>query len=93
MKNEDSSDYSSFLSSDEFIDNNIIIHNIYDGIDIHYYFDKEEDGSIGFRYDFIVNPGADINQIKFKLEGADKYEINSDGELVLHTSFGETFIH
>jgi hypothetical protein len=89
MKNEDSSDYSSFLSSDEFIDNNIIIHNIYDGIDIHYYFDKEEDGSIGFRYDFIVNPGADINQIKFKLEGADKYEINSDGELVLHTSFGE----
>jgi hypothetical protein len=89
MKREDSSDDSSILSWDEFIDNNIIIHNIFNGIDIRYYFNNESDGSIGFRYDFIVNPGADLSQIKIKLDGTDKYEINNVGELVLHTSIGE----
>ncbi len=42
----------------------VIVKNVYNGIDIRYYFDK------GFlRYDYIVHPGADPSQIKFKLRG------------------------
>jgi hypothetical protein len=65
------------------------VKNVYKGIDIRYYFDKGEDGRVGLRYDFIVNPGADISQIKIKLEGADKYSVNQNGELVIETSIGE----
>jgi hypothetical protein len=63
----------------------IMLKNVYDGIDIRYYFDN---GAI--RYDFIVMPGADPGQIKFKLEGTDKTYVNSKGSLVFITRFGET---
>ncbi len=59
------------------------IQEIYDGIDIKYYFDN---GLL--RYDYIVKPNADPNQIKIKLEGVDGYEVNEWGELILHTHLG-----
>jgi hypothetical protein len=41
-----------------------VVKNVYNGIDLRYYFDK------GYlRYDFIVQPGADPSQIKFELDG------------------------
>ena len=61
-----------------------VIKNIYPGIDMRYYFQNNN-----LRYDYIVNPNADISQIKIALEGAFGYSLNQKGELVLKTRFGE----
>ncbi|MFN4233475.1 MAG: SBBP repeat-containing protein [Bacteroidia bacterium] len=61
-----------------------LVKNVYEGIDIRYYFDK---GSL--RYDYIVHAGADPSQIRFTLPGSDKTYINSKGNLVFTTRFGE----
>jgi len=60
------------------------IEELYQGIDIKYYFDE---GLL--RYDFIIKPGADIAQITIALEGMDSYTINDNGELELETSLGK----
>ncbi|MCX7745177.1 MAG: SBBP repeat-containing protein [Flavobacteriales bacterium] len=65
----------------------VIVKNIYDGIDIRYYFDR------GFlRYDYVVHPGADPNQIKFKLIGQNSAYLKDDGNLAFTTRFGEVQI-
>jgi len=61
-----------------------VVKNVYNGIDIRYYFDK---GSL--RYDYVVHPGADPAQIVFTLEGSDKTYVNERGNLVFTTRFGE----
>jgi hypothetical protein len=61
-----------------------VVKNVYQGIDIRYYFDK---GSL--RYDFIVHPNADPNQIKFTLRGQDKAYTKGDSKLCFTTRFGE----
>ncbi|NOX18726.1 MAG: hypothetical protein GXO87_10665, partial [Chlorobi bacterium] len=60
------------------------VKELYEGIDIKYYFDE---GLL--RYDFIVKPGADISQITITLEGIDNYTINEKGELEQQTSLGK----
>ncbi len=59
------------------------VKELYNGIDIKYYFDK---GLL--RYDYIVKPGADISQINIELEGVENYSINKAGELEIETSLG-----
>jgi len=59
------------------------IENLYQGIDIKYYFD----GGL-LRYDFIVRPGADISPISIEMEGIEQYSVNNNGELELETSLG-----
>ena len=61
-----------------------VVKDVYNGIDLRYYFDK---GSL--RYDYIVRPGADPAQIVFTLEGSDKTYVNEKGNLVFTTRFGE----
>ena len=61
-----------------------LVKDVYTGIDMRYYFDK---GLL--RYDYIVNPGADPSQIRFKIEGSDKTYLNDKDELVFTTCFGE----
>lgn len=57
--------------------------NVYDGIDVHYYsVDKN------LKYDFYVNPGADINQIQMQCEGVNNISVNTKGELLIHTKWG-----
>jgi hypothetical protein len=59
------------------------VKNVYNGIDLRYYFDK------GYlRYDFIVHPGADPSQIRFELEGEFK-EYLKNNILCYTTRFGE----
>ncbi len=62
----------------------VIVEDIYEGIDAKYYFDG---GSV--RYDFITAPGADISQIRMDFKGQDSISINEASELVLQTSLGE----
>jgi hypothetical protein len=60
-----------------------VVKNVYNGIDLRYYFDK------GYlRYDFIVHPGADPSQIRFSLEGEYKEYLKNEA-LCYTTRFGE----
>ena len=62
----------------------ILLEEIYKKIDLKYYFDK------GYlRYDYIVKPGGDPQQVRFKMEGCTAYTINEKGALVFTTIFGE----
>jgi hypothetical protein len=54
--------------------------NIYDGIDLRYYSNAN-----GLKYDFIVHPGGDQNDIRIKYEGARELKINSFGNLIIET--------
>jgi hypothetical protein len=60
-----------------------VVKNVYNGIDLRYYFDG------GYlRYDFVVHPGADPSQIKFELEGEFKEYLKNEA-LCYTTCFGE----
>ncbi len=64
--------------------NEIIRHDVYKGIDERLYFDGNY-----MRYDFIVAPGGNPNDIALRFNGAKGVNINNQGELVLQTSIGE----
>ena len=61
----------------------ITYSNMYPNIDVRYYTDA---GTL--KYDIIVRPGGNINDIALKYEGADKLEVKNK-ELVIGTSVGE----
>ncbi len=64
----------------------VMVKDVYHGIDIRYYFDR---GCL--RYDYFVQPGADPGQIKFELTGAyDEYL--KAGDLCYTMRFGEVLI-
>jgi hypothetical protein len=54
--------------------------NLYDGIDLRYYTNEK-----GLKYDFIVSPGADVENIRLKYIGAEKLEIDNRGNLIIKT--------
>lgn len=57
--------------------------NIYPGIDVRYYSNNDQ-----FKYDLIVNPGADASQIALVFDGADG--LNTENEnLLIKTSVGD----
>jgi len=58
-------------------------HQIYPGIDLIYYINNEQ-----VEYDFDVAPGADPKKIRIEFKGAEKLEIDTAGDLVMHTSAG-----
>ena len=55
-----------------------IIKDLYKGIDLVTYFDKEEQRP---RYDLIVHPGANPDQIKMRYSGVKNLRVNPDGEV------------
>src|SRR5439155_14144119 len=59
---------------------------VYPGIDLVYYGNQRQ-----LEYDFVVTPGADPNRIVLGFQGAERLEINAEGELVLHA--GGEVIH
>jgi hypothetical protein len=54
---------------------------IYPGIDLVYYGNQRQ-----LEYDFVVAPGADPSKIVLGFKGADKLEIDAEGNLVLHAA-------
>ncbi|MBI2272093.1 MAG: PKD domain-containing protein [Bacteroidetes bacterium] len=64
--------------------NEVTVKNIYDNIDVKYYGEKTN----GLKYDIIVNPGGDPNQIQLRYSGADALTIKN-GELKIKNSVGE----
>ncbi|HEX6429272.1 MAG TPA: hypothetical protein VF008_16360, partial [Niastella sp.] len=60
----------------------VVYKNIYPNIDVRYY---TENGRL--KYDLIVHPGGDVNDIVMQYDGADKLSIKNS-ELVIKTSVG-----
>ena len=56
---------------------------VYPGIDLVYYGNQRQ-----LEYDFVVAPGADPRKVVLGFKGADKLEIDAQGDLVLHIPGG-----
>lgn len=69
--------------------NKIVYKNLYDGIDAEYVIHEKE----GFKYSFIVKPGADISKIKMQYEGDRKIFVDASGNLRITTDFGDITDH
>jgi len=54
---------------------------VYPGIDLVYYGNQRQ-----LEYDFVVSPGANPERIVLGFQGAERLEINAEGELVLHAT-------
>lgn len=67
--------------------NKVTYKNIYKGVDVCYYGEKQN----GIKYDLIVHPHADPNQIKLNWKGAKSMHLNHDGNLVIKTSVNEFY--
>jgi len=57
--------------------------NVYPGVDLIYYGNQRQ-----LEYDFVVRPGADPKAIALGFQGADRLEVDGQGDLVLHTAAG-----
>ena len=62
----------------------ITYQNIYPGNDLDFFTDK----SHNYKYNFIIHPGADINDIRLKIEGPDHISLIHD-TLKFGTRFGD----
>jgi len=62
----------------------IVYEDVYSGIDLKYYSNSDR-----MEYDFVVSPGANPNQILVQYVGARSLLVNSGGELVIQTDWGE----
>ncbi|MCP4632851.1 MAG: T9SS type A sorting domain-containing protein [candidate division Zixibacteria bacterium] len=61
----------------------IVYKDIWQGIDLRYHGNGR-----GMKYDFIVNPGADISQIRIRYEGIEGLSVAPNGDLQMQTKFG-----
>lgn len=61
----------------------VLYKNVYPHIDVRYY---SENGHL--KYDLIVNPGGNVNDIAMRYDGADKISIKNE-ELIIKTSVGD----
>ncbi len=61
---------------------------VYPGVDLLFHGDQQQ-----LEYDFVVAPGADPNQVAFQIEGAERIELDAQGNLVLHTQGNEIAFH
>ena len=56
---------------------------VYPGIDLIYYGNQRQ-----LEYDFLVAPGKDPGQIRLSFRGAERVEVDRNGDLLLHTTDG-----
>lgn len=62
----------------------VLQKSIYNGIDIHWYQIGEN-----LKYDYIIAPNSDVQQIQVKYEGIDRIKLLANGNLYLKTSLAE----
>jgi len=63
--------------------------NLYPGIDLEFTFHPEK----GFKYQFVVKPGADPNMIRLDYKGDTAPRLDAQGNLLLATQFGDMTDH
>ena len=64
----------------------VLARNVYPGIDLRYHGAQQQ-----LEYDFIVSPGAKVDDIQLLFDGLTSLEIDDDGKLVLNTEQGSLF--
>jgi hypothetical protein len=64
----------------------LIFPNIYDKIDLVYYFNEDD-----LKYDLNVHKGGNPGDIVFKITGAEKLSINSEGDIKITTEVNNIF--
>jgi len=64
--------------------NKILVENIYSNIDVIYYGTEDK----GFKYDLVIKPGGEPNNIIVKYNGAESMNINAEGRLEIVTNLG-----
>jgi hypothetical protein len=62
--------------------------DVYSGINLLYYGNQGQ-----LEYDFVVSPGADASAIRLSIQGAQSVNLDTQGNLVLHTSGGDVVEH
>jgi hypothetical protein len=62
----------------------VVYAGVYPGVDLVY-----RTGQDGLEYDFVVAPGADPGAIAMNATGGDSVALDSQGNLVIHTSSGD----
>ncbi len=68
----------------------LLYKNLYPGIDIEYYFPENK---TGLEYSIIVNPGADLSQVKLLFPDAKGKNIDERGNLILQGEIGQFTDH
>jgi len=71
--------------------NKITYKNIYDKINVRFYASAGSAGSgkgMGLKYDIVVKPGGNVNEIKLKYSGQESIELKYN-KLFIHTPSGE----
>ncbi len=66
--------------------NRLTYKNIYPGIDLTGYIDPVAGN---FKFDFFLGPDADLSQLKLEYNGATDLRIDTNGNLLISTRFGE----
>jgi hypothetical protein len=62
----------------------VLYKQVYNNTDIEFLIQED----LSFKYNIILHPGADLNNIAFDIKGADKISVNNKGDLILSTSLG-----
>jgi len=63
----------------------LVYHNLYDGIDLVYFFD-----TMMLKYEFVVGAGIDPGMIRIKYAGPDRLELDDvNGDLIIHAGEAE----
>lgn len=62
----------------------LIYKNIYPNIDIEFSIHSEK----GMKYNFVIHPGGDVNDIKIQLHSKDYMKINESGDIEINTPIG-----
>ena len=65
----------------------IVYTNIYPKIDIEFVLNPDNTNH-RFKYNFIIHPGGDINDIKLKFLGAKSTSLTDDGHITIETAYG-----
>ncbi len=61
----------------------VLYRDLYPGIDLVYYGRQGQ-----LEYDLVIRPGADLRNIAFGFSGAERLEVDAQGDLLLHTDLG-----
>jgi len=67
----------------------ITYKNLYQGIDVEYVFHPKT----GIKYSLYVKPGADVSQVKMLYDKSRNLSINTKGNLIIATSYGDIIEH
>jgi hypothetical protein len=61
----------------------VLYQNIYPNIDVEFVLNENK-----FKYNFIIHPGGNPNDIQLKFDGANSTSLTNDGHITIETSYG-----